>query len=180
MKDMEIWKDIPGYEGYYQVSNIGNVKSLARKRHNILGSTKERILKLNFDSSGYRTVKLYKDGIKKTQKVHRLVIISFKDNPTNLPEVNHIDGIKVNNTVENLEWCSRLQNMQHATKSGLRIGSTGENNHTAKLKVENVIFIKYALKNNTHTQSQLANMFNVNYGVINQVKQNRTWKEVLL
>lgn len=108
----EIWKDIEGYEGLYQVSNLGRVKSLNYKR-----TGKERILKAGKSGYGYLQVNLYKDGNREQPLVHRLVATAFLDNPDNLPEVNHKDEDKTNNCVENLEYCSRLYNMNYGTGS---------------------------------------------------------------
>ena len=102
----EIWKDIKDYEGLYQVSNIGNVKSLARVvSHKITGhrTIPERILKPNSDGAGYLYVSLSKDGKKRNPKIHRLVAEAFIPNLENLPQVNHIDEDKSNNRVTNLE-----------------------------------------------------------------------------
>lgn len=113
----EIWRDIKGYEGLYQVSNLGNVKSLKRVvPHKVNGSRTipEKILKLSSDGSGYLYVSLSKDGKKKNPKVHRLVAESFIPNPNNLPQVNHIDEDKSNNRVDNLEWITSLDNLNHS------------------------------------------------------------------
>lgn len=122
----EIWKDISGYEGLYQVSNLGHVRSVDR---DIVYST-GRIqhmhgmqLKCTLQSNGYYTVGLYgRDHKVKTISVHRLVAIHFILNPDNYPEVNHKDGDKANNCVTNLEWVSELLNIQHAYASGLKHG----------------------------------------------------------
>jgi hypothetical protein len=110
----EIWLDIEGYEGYYQVSSKGRVKSLRRKDkrgHNL----QERILKLGLVGKGYHAVKLCKAGIKKTALVHRLVALTFIPNPENKSEVNHKNGVKTYNFVVNLEWATSLENMKHRT-----------------------------------------------------------------
>lgn len=106
----EEWKPIKGYEGLYEVSNMGRVKSL---RYG-----KERIMSTPDDSSGYKRVKLTKQ-ITKGKQVHRLVAEAFIPNPMNLPVVNHLDGDKHNNCVSNLEWCTKKENTNHAIKTGL-------------------------------------------------------------
>lgn len=106
---IEIWKDILGYEGLYQVSNLGNVRSLNYRR-----SGKLKLLKQGTDN-GYKRVELSKNGKKKKYWVHRLVAISFISNPNNYKEVNHKDEDKSNNNVNNLEWCTREYNINYGT-----------------------------------------------------------------
>lgn len=96
----EIWKDIEGYEGKYQVSNTGEVKSL-----NYRGSGKTKLLRQTADKDGYKCVIFCKNGKVKGYKVHRLVAIAFIPNPNSLPIINHKDEDKTNNCVDNLEWC---------------------------------------------------------------------------
>lgn len=107
----EIWKDIKGYEGRYQVSNLGNVKSL-----NYSHTGKEKTMKLCKDKSGYLNVKLFIDGKHKIYKVHRLVAEAFIPNLKNEPQVNHIDENKSNNNVYNLEWCTARYNSNFGTR----------------------------------------------------------------
>lgn len=106
---MEIWKDIEGYNGKYQISNNGNVRSFSKWKNG-------DFLRFGMTTTGYYYVNLVVDGRRKIkqERVHRLVAKAFLDNPNNLPEVNHIDGNKLNNNVNNLEWVSRNQNIQHA------------------------------------------------------------------
>ena len=123
----EIWKDIDGYEGLYKVSNLGRVKSLNYLRK---GIEKERIP--NKNNSGYLIVGLHKDGKIKNFLIHRLVAEAFIENVNDLPQVNHKDENKLNNCVENLEWCSAKYNSNY-----------GEHNYnlrnTMSSKVPNVL-----------------------------------------
>lgn len=109
---MIIWKDVVGSNGEYQISNTG-----------IVITTKTgRILSPAVDARGYERVALFKMDRKKRYKVHRLVAMAFIPNPDNLPQVNHKDGNKRNNNVDNLEWITNADNMRHAKESGLREG----------------------------------------------------------
>lgn len=115
MRDSEVWKDVAGYEGLYQVSNRGNVYSVERK--NLRGrKCGGRTLKTSRDKIGYLRVNLYKDGRRKNVTVHRLVANAFLPNPNNYPEINHRDEDKTNNCVENLEWCTRKYNVNYGTR----------------------------------------------------------------
>ncbi|WP_242227195.1 NUMOD4 domain-containing protein [Bacillus cereus group sp. BfR-BA-01315] len=105
----EIWKDIEGYEGYYQVSNTGKIKN---KRNS-------RIRKNCLTKYGYLNVQLLISGKDKTFQVHRLVAQAFIPNPNNKTQVNHIDGNKLNNNIDNLEWVTPKENMKHAWDIGL-------------------------------------------------------------
>ena len=108
----EIWKDISGYEGLYQISNLGNVKSLNYSR-----TGKERILKPGTDKDGYLLVTLYKNRNKRPFKIHRLVAKAFIPNPDNKSDVNHKDENKTNNCVDNLEWMTRMENNNFGTRN---------------------------------------------------------------
>lgn len=117
----EEWKDIEGYEGIYQISNMGRVKSLSRKIWNGVKffQSSEKILKPGIDSVGYCVVSLYKnDGKAQTVRVHRLVAKAFIPNPNAYRVINHIDANRTNNNVTNLEWCTHKQNSAHAIKIG--------------------------------------------------------------
>jgi hypothetical protein len=131
----EIWKDIKGYEGLYQISNLGNIKKL-RFINNITNKEKVFDIKPQLINSGYYKVVLYKNGKYKNKTIHRLVAEAFIPNPTNKPVVNHKDGNKKNNNVENLEWCTYSQNNKHAYKNNLMKpfakGKFGSNNPKAK------------------------------------------------
>lgn len=133
----EIWKDIPDYDGKYQISNYGRVKRLKRNVFvRVLGKTVEistpKILKLNLVKSGYLYITITANNTKRTLKIHRLVAEVFIPNPNDLPEVNHIDGNKENNCVDNLEWCTHKENIQHALKNNLLNDRSGNNNANCK------------------------------------------------
>lgn len=110
---MEIWKDVIGYEGLYKISNLGRVKSFVR-------CTEGKILNILFDKKGYPKSHLTKDGKTKYVNIHRLVAKAFITNTENKPCINHIDGNKENNSVDNLEWSTYSENNKHAYDNGLR------------------------------------------------------------
>lgn len=121
----EIWKDLPNYEGIYQISNMGRIKSLSRKRlvnkkRNSFCLMPEKIMVIKTDKNGYCHVTLCKNNIRKTYWLHRLVLKNFVENPNNLPQINHINGNKSDNKLKNLEWCTPKHNYHEAVKLGLR------------------------------------------------------------
>ena len=132
----EVWKDVKGYEGFYQVSNIGRVKALPRERVNYRGGKwiqPEQIMATTINRDGYECVSLSMPGHKrKTEKIHRLVAIAFIGNPKKLPEVNHKNCIRHDNRVENLEWISREDNnaytskMKHKSNKQIKCIESGE------------------------------------------------------
>lgn len=107
----EIWKDLPGFEGLYQVSNLGRIYSVPRYK------AKGGIMSGHADKKGYINITLRRNGEQFTQKLHRLVAITFIPNPENLPEVNHKDENKQNNCVDNLEWCTTAYNHEYGTRT---------------------------------------------------------------
>lgn len=141
---MEIWKEIKGYEGLYQVSNMGRVKSLKRYKEGLKNSlilVPEKLMKIRTNGNGYNQIQLYKDGVSRTYLVHRLVAQAFLPNPDNKPEVNHINTVKTDNRVwvnedgsidyekSNLEWCTKTENANNPlTKEHYRECNLGERN----------------------------------------------------
>lgn len=106
----EIWKPIKDYEDLYEVSNLGNVRKIKDNY----------IFHKNKNSRGYIVVTLTKENVEKSHSVHRLVASAFIPNPSNKPQINHISGIKTDNRVNNLEWCTGSENMQHCYKNNLQ------------------------------------------------------------
>jgi hypothetical protein len=168
----ETWKDIIGYETFYQVSNFGNVKSLGNEF-----TRKERLLKPSLQSKGYLTVVLQKNATRKMVLIHRLVAEHFIDNSESKPQVNHINGDKTHNIVENLEWVSHRENLDHAIKNNLTL--KGEENRNSKLKDVDVIKIHSLLQKGTTTK-ELSESYNVSYSTIDSIRTNRYWKHLNL
>ena len=170
----EIWKDIVGYEGLYQVSNFGRIKSFPRKY-----TQKEiKILKPVLSKGGYLQCHLIKDGKSKTFAIHRLVAEAFLSNPNNLPEVNHKFGNKFDNYYENLEWCNSSQNKQHAFNMGLM--QSGSESTKAKLTTDQVLLIRanYKPHDKEFGMKALAKKFNVNTVTIKRILARKTYKNI--
>ena len=170
---MEQFKDIEGYEGKYKVSNTGLVfsvkamKVLAERRRGPRG--------------GYLCCALYKNGIRKEESAHRLVAKAFLENKENYAEVNHKDGNKLNNNVDNLEWCSSEYNRVHARKAGLWEPNLGVAHGGAKLNEKQVRVIKH-MKNipNRITQKRIGKIFGVGKGTVQAIFAGRQWKHIAI
>lgn len=115
MTESEIWKDVVGFEGLYKVSNKGNIYSVERKDSRGI-KCGGRALKPAYTKAGYLKVVLCKNGMRYYKMLHRLVAETFIPNPNNFPQVNHMDEIKDNNNVKNLEWCTSRYNNNHGTR----------------------------------------------------------------
>ena len=164
----EIWKDIEDFEGYYQISNLGNVKSLQRLAKNKDGHriVKERILRQTKAGAGYLTVMLSKKQIAQRKIIHRLIALYFIPNPQNKPCINHIDGNKLNNCINNLEWCTYLENNIHAYKNGLiptKITQTEANQ------------IRQLYLTGEYIQSEIGEMFDLTQGTVGKIVRNELW-----
>jgi len=157
---IEVWKDIKGYEGLYQISNLGKVKSFHHRKE---------IIRKTCLSKGYRMVNLHKDGIYRPITIHKLVATYFISNPDSKPQINHIDGLKENNIYTNLEWCTGSENIKHAYKIGLEKGRPKINREQAKI-------IK-GLKG-TKSLSNIGKMFNVSKTTIWKIFNNKRWIEL--
>ena len=171
----EIWKDIRGYEGLYQVSNLGRVRSLDRIKRG--AHYKGKILVLSKDKDGYLIVGLHDSKRSNTYRVHRLVAISFIPNPNDLPEVNHIDENKENNNVNNLEWCSTKYNLTYGSRKGAMVGT--KNNH-AKLTEDQIKEIRRIYKKGDlqFGQSALGKKYGVSHCQIGNIVKRKSWTNV--
>lgn len=176
---IEVWKSVVGYEGIYEISNFGNVRSVERVivyEDGRIYNYPSRNLSFNKTVQGYNSVHLYKNCKRKNKKVHILVAEAFLDNPENLPDVNHIDGQKRNNHVDNLEWSSRYDNMRHAFETGLA-NNTGTNHGNNVYTEEQILKVKELLNLNI-PYSDIETETGVKRGTIYVVKSGKQWKHL--
>ena len=174
----EEWKDIEGYNGFYQVSNFGQVKSTGGQCGTV--KRKEKLRSLSFTHDGYLKVRLIYRGKDQTVRVHRLVAETFIPNPDNKATVNHIDGNKQNNSVVNLEWVNRNEQMLHAYNSGLKTSIIGSFNTNSKLTDEQVREIRksYVPYSRNFGTVALAKKYGVTNRVVGLVVRNKAYKNV--
>lgn len=176
--DGEMWRDIPGYENLYRVSNYGRV--MAEKRCGSDGRLLQSIvLHQNTDSDGYKKVRLTRNGKSTNFAVHRLVALLFVDNPNEHSLVNHIDENPANNHFHNLEWCTAQYNVNYGSRAKKFSEKTrGERHFNAILKEEDVLFIRkhYKPGDSEYGQSAFARRFGVQTGTIESIVRNKSWK----
>lgn len=172
----EHWRDVPGYEGFYQVSSLGRVKSLARlslQNH----ALPERIRRAVRDKDGYRVVNLCRDGQARLHKVHRPVGAAFLGPPGEGAQINHLDGDKANNRAENLEWCSASENIRHAFRTGLktgrRVSSYGETNSHCRLTDAACAEMRRVKRESGCSNAALARRYGVSPSQVGRVINNR-------
>ena len=176
----EVWKDIEGYEGLYQVSNLGNVKSWHTH-----GGKCGALLNTTLNKDGYCIVTLHKESKHKSYLVHRIVAYLFITNVHNKPHINHIDGNKQNNKINNLEWVTPIENYIHAIKNDLINQSRitrhrGINHHKTKLNEQQVKEIyKLAIHDNIK-MVDIAERYNISPSNVKNIKNKITWKHLNL
>ncbi len=173
--DGEIWRTIVGYEGYYQVSNFGRVKSLTRKNH--VGRTYNTRLMGEIDLNGYKAVALCKLGCRKVWLIHRLVATHFIENANNLPDVNHLNCIKSDNKTSNLEWTTEKNNTRHAINNGKMDHIFGENNWISKLTLDDVKEIRKLYLTGKYSYEEIAKMFGVQKSNVRRIVINDYWHD---
>mgnify|MGYP000491117244 CR=1 FL=1 len=178
----EIWKDIPGYEGYYQASDLGQIRSLRFK-----GKSRIKIRKPHLDKYGYLCVGLIKENKKNTRTVHRLVAKAFLGISDLV--VNHKNGIKIDNTVENLEYITVAENNRHAYRTGLQDNKNeklrqsqlkllSKNHQNAKLTEDEVLEIRKVYAEGGISQRKLGLKYGVTQGTIFDVVNFRSWNKL--
>lgn len=170
----EIWKDIIGYEGLYKISSFGRIKS---KHTNNKWGSGWKLLNGYRDNLGYLYTALFKEGNRHIFKIHRLVALHFIPNSENKPQVNHIDADKTNNRIENLKWCSALENMRHAFAKNLIPFRIGGANGQAKLKESDILQIR-KLTESGIDYKEIAKRYPVCSSTINKIINKKIWSHI--
>lgn len=179
----EIWKDIIGFEKVYQISNLGRLRSLNRviilvrynKAYRL--NRKGKLMRPSLNTNGYPHVKLLNGDKKKVYSLHRLVALHFIDNLNNYEIVNHIDSVKTNNRVDNLEWCTEADNRTHARKI-FNDTTYGEECNLSKLTEDQVREIRTNGRMEM-TNGQIGKLYNVSHETIRCVLNGKSWKHIL-
>lgn len=162
---MSTFKDIQGYENRYQINRLGKVKSV------IFG---EKLLKGRVDKDGYLRVILYHKGGYKNFLVHRLVAQHFIENANDKCQVNHINGIKLDNRIENLEWVTSKENIAHSFTSNLVPSRKGESSHNHKLTEKEILEIRAI--GSTEKQKTIAEMYGIAQPTVSSILKRKSWK----
>lgn len=166
METTEIWKDIPGYEGYYQASNLGRIKSFYKNG---------KILNPSINMHGYKQIVLINHNGRKTWTIHRIIAKTFIPNIYNKPFINHINGIKTDNNINNIEWCTASENIIHGFKIGLIKRNKNEKSKSSKLSWDIVSQIRLIKNRDKISNRKLAKQYGVCHTLINKIINNTKW-----
>ena len=168
-------KDIPGWEGLYAITRDGRMWSYGNRWG---ASKKGRWAKEYPQYKGYTCFVLCRDGCKLTVLTHKLVAITYIPNLLNRREINHKNGIKTDNRVENLEWCTHKENMRHAYATGLVVNKIGQDHNNAKLTNLEVLEIREIYKNRSPKQRDVAKIYGVDPALIWRIIRRKCWKHI--
>jgi len=176
---MENWEDIKGYEGCYQVSDLGRIKSLQRYVTSRYGGeriVRERIRKTVLIKE-YISIDLSVGGKRKTHRVHRLVATAFIFNPLNKPQINHKNGIKIDNRWFNLEWATGKENQSHAFRLGLNKGQKGEEHSQCKFNDIEIIAMR-SVNTKIFNTTRICKTYEISSGNLSAVLNRKTWTHI--
>lgn len=184
----EIWKDIPDYEGIYQVSTLGRIKLLDRvcTHYNSIHGSKflsERIMKQEIGSNGYYRVNLTKNSKSKHPTVHRLVGLTFISNPENKPQINHLNGNKLDNRVDNLQWVSISENTIHAIETGLikvRKGDECSMRKIDSVKAKEIKELLFKKSENKLSLQKIADICGTTRNIVKDIHNGNSWKHIII
>ncbi len=175
--DTEIWKPVVGYDMLYEVSDLGRVRGAIEKTELITGKKAGNIKRAQVNKSGYLVTLVWKNNHPQAVKVHRLIAEAFIPNPENKRTVNHINGIKTDNRLENLEWATHKENHKHARENGLYPIKTGEDSKSAKLINQDVIEIRILKENGIRTET-IAKLFDIHINTVSLITSRKVWTHI--
>lgn len=174
---ISVWKKVVEFENYYEVSSCGKIRSLDRiDRFGRFYQGRE--LRQKTTRFGYNEVTFSINGVSKSVKTHRIVAEAFIQNNDNKQQVNHINGIKTDNSLNNLEWVTPMENINHGIKTGL-INNNGELNPASKMKIKDVLNIRKKYLSGKYSQRLLAKEYNVSQKSIFNIVNSKKWVKAL-
>lgn len=174
----EQWRPIPGYDYLYEVSNYGRVRGIFNRKELIHGKKLGNIKRPTISPSGYYTIMLWRKNKPASIKVHRLVALAFIPNPENKRTVNHKNGIKLDNRLENLEWATHKENNLHARSNGLYpTPKSGEDSYSSKLTNQDVIEIRILAENGVRAQT-ISKVFNIHTNTVSLIINRKIWNHI--
>lgn len=177
--EKEIWKEVDGYNGIYFVSNLGRIKSVDHYINSRWGCVlkKGRFLKFRKSIKGYIQVSFSLKGKRFNTGVHRVIARAFIPNPLNKPQINHINGIKDDNRLVNLEWCTNRENQIHAVKNKLVNLNYGERHHNSKLTNKEVVKVR-ELHKIGFTNIELAKDYKISATAMSNILRRKTYNNI--